>query len=373
MLQARKRNLLMRDFVFRFGFILWLNSSFLLGCGQPKVTPTQPHHKSDGTFKDPYVTPPKKSFFSFLWMRMNTDWVDVSQANLVPQEPVDSKRLAQVNQPQEIQVTWLGHSCFLVQSDGFNLLTDPVFSERASPVSFAGPKRYTEPAIKINELPKIDAVVISHNHYDHLDLDSIELLEKHFDPQWYVPLKNGSLLESASVPKQRIYELDWWEQAEFKNSVQAISMIATPAQHWSARGLFDRNEMLWASWVIKIGSSTIFFGGDTGYQPKIFKAIGQKYGPFDIGLIPIGAYAPRSFMRYAHVNPSEAVNIHLDIKSKQSFGAHWGTFPLTAEPVMEPVQKLKESLLKNKLKQESFIAPILGKTYQVFNPKNQAQ
>ena len=336
----------------------------ITACTQPKINPTQAHHKNDGTFQDPFSTPPPKSFFSFLWMRMNTDWVDTSEADQVPRIKIDSQKLNRKFGTDLIQVTWLGHSCFLIQAGAFNLLTDPVFSERASPVSFIGPKRYTKPAITIDRLPHIDAVVISHNHYDHLDLDSIEKLEELFDPQWYVPLKNASLLESVAVPNLRIHELDWWETSTL-NQKRKIAFTATPAQHWSARGLFDRNEMLWASWVIHINHHKVFFGGDTGYQSKIFQEIGQKYGPFDVALIPIGAYAPRDFMHYAHVNPSEAVQIHQDIKSKKSFAAHWGTFPLTAEPIMEPVKKLEESLQVKKLALDRFVAPILGQTYQI--------
>lgn len=340
-----------------------INCILLAACTQPISNPHQAHHKSDGHFQDPYITPPNKSFFRFLWMRMTTDWVDVSKASQVPRVELNTQIISTSPQPDSILVTWLGHSCFLIQTNDFNLLTDPVFSDRASPVSFMGPKRYTPPAIAIEQLPRIDAVVISHNHYDHLDLDSIEELEKRFDPKWYVPLKNSSLLKSVAVPQQQIHELDWWEAAPLNNKNKSITFTATPAQHWSARGLFDRNEMLWSSWVIQIKQKKIFFGGDTGYQAKIFQTIGKRFGPFDVALIPIGAYAPRTFMRYAHVNPAEAVQIHIDIKSKQSFGAHWGTFPLTAEPIMEPVKKLKEALQASKLKQKSFFAPVLGRTY----------
>ena len=316
----------------------------------------------DGHFQNPYTVAPQKSFFSFLWMRMRTDWVDVTEASQVPKVKVNPVEL---RSSQQDQVLWLGHSTFLIQVDGVNILTDPVFSERASPVSFAGPKRYTPIALKLDELPQIDAVVISHNHYDHLDQDSITKIETDHDPFWYVPLKNRPLLEEAKVPKKQIIELDWWQESSSTLGSQksVVKFTATPAQHWSARGLFDRNEMLWSSWAIQINDYKVFFGGDTGYNKSYFKDIGQRLGPFDLGLIPIGAYAPRAFMRYSHVEPRESVKIHIDIKAKQSFGAHWGTFPLTAEPIMDPPKRLKEALKDSKLSAQSFITPILGYIY----------
>ena len=293
-------------------------------------------------------------------MRMNTDWVDVSQGKDVPRVTPDLQRLQVPTSPQ---VTWLGHSCFLIQYAGFNILTDPVFSQRASPISFAGPLRYTQPPLDLSELPTIHAVVISHNHYDHLDLDTIETIDQQHQPHWFVPLKNEMLLEGVDVHSTRIDSLDWWSTGSFQSSNGKVAQFtATPAQHWSARGLFDRNEMLWASWVIDLDGRRIFFGGDTGYQNKIFRDIGARYGPFELGLIPIGAYAPREFMHPSHVNPFEAVQIHLDIKAKQSFGAHWGTFPLTAEPVLEPLKKLQTALDKFELSQQVFRGLALGET-----------
>lgn len=343
-------------------------SLYLTTCSAPEITPTRPHHTAEGTFKNLGTSPSPRSFFSFLWMRANTDWVDVSEGDQVPRVKVSAAELQEVNQDQ---VIWLGHSCFLIQVNGLNILTDPVFSDRASPVSFAGPKRYTQPPISIAKLPEIHAVVISHNHYDHLDQESIELIEDQFDPHWYVPLKNGELLTEVNVPSSRVIELDWWDssKATLGPKQTPITFTATPAQHWSARGLFDRNEMLWSSWVFAVGEHKVFFGGDTGYHSELFKDIGKRLGPFSLGVIPIGAYAPREFMHYAHVKPKEAVSIHVDVKSSRSLGAHWGTFPLTAEPVMDPPKMLRSSLEERGISTNRFIAPVLGAIYSLDNQR----
>ena len=339
----------------------------ICACTTHPTKPTQAHHTTEGTFQNLGTPSHKRSFFSFMWMRLKTDWVDVDEGYKVPRVELDPESLKNVKRDQ---VVWLGHSCFLIQLKGINILTDPVFSERASPVSFAGPKRYTPPAIEIKSLPKIHAVVISHNHYDHLDQESIESIDQSSQPLWYVPLKNGELLTEVGVSPNRIIELDWWSTATAKLGLDEIEFqfTATPAQHWSARGLFDRNEMLWSSWAFGTENERIFFGGDTGYDGKIFKEIGERLGPFSLGLIPIGAYSPREFMRYSHVQPEESVEIHLDVRSKWSLGAHWGTFPLTAEPVMDPPRRLGIALESKGMRADDFIAPILGAPYALIRP-----
>lgn len=288
-------------------------------------------------FENNHVKHMDKNFFEFAKMRFfgDEEWADPQeQAHLVPTTKIN---IDKVNNPGEkLQVSWLGHSTFLIQYQGINILTDPVFSDRASPVSFAGPKRYTEVALNIDTLPDIDYVVISHNHYDHLDTESIKALNK--NSQFLVPEAMQALFEDLGVASEKISELPWWQQAKF----QSVTFTATPSQHWSARSLFDRNTVHWASWAITIGDRKVWFAGDTGYNPHDFKDIGKRFGGFDLALIPIGAYAPRSFMKLYHVNVDEAVEIHQDIQSDFSVGMHWGTFPLTAEPVMEPKQWLEK-------------------------------
>ncbi|MBM4292440.1 MAG: MBL fold metallo-hydrolase [Deltaproteobacteria bacterium] len=304
-------------------------------------------------------------------MRLRTEWADhAAQGGEVPRVTPDLRRLAA---PPGAQVTWLGHSCFLVQRGGVNLLTDPVFSERASPVSFAGPRRYTPNPASAEELPPLHAVVISHNHYDHLDTHTIAALAARSpEALWLVPLANRALLEGAGVDPARVVELDWWQARALKVGDTEVRLTPTPAQHWSARGLFDRNEALWASWAaewVDPASSSpegrpwrVFFGGDTGYNELIFKEIGTRLGPFDLGLIPIGAYAPREFMRTMHVDPAEGVRIHHDVGARLSVGAHWGAFPLTAEPVMEPPARLREALRAAGVPALDFVTLALGET-----------
>lgn len=316
----------------------------------------RPAHHTDKGFRNLYVTIDKDLSDVFKMRFGDMDWIDpTEEAPLVPRQPanVESLENPSVDKPQ---LTWIGHSTFLIQHRGLNILTDPIFSDRASPVSFAGPKRYTPPGLTIDKLPPIDIVVISHNHYDHLDLPSLKALGPEIT--YVVPLKNGKLLESVGLDK--IHELDWHESVEIKG----VRIHATPSQHWSARGLFDRREALWAAFVLEWENFNVFFGGDTGYTQELFQDIGKRYGPFDAALIPIGAYEPRWFMKAAHVNPVEAVAIHKDIGSKWSVGIHWGTFPLTAESPLSPLKNLQEALADAGVPADDFTTLALGETRQ---------
>ncbi|MEP3244141.1 MAG: MBL fold metallo-hydrolase [Sneathiella sp.] len=321
--------------------------------------PTAPraHHTEDG-FRNLYVDDQsKKGLFTFLFdVRLKEDWPD--EDNLIEDPPIAQKKpdLARINNPDksEIQTTWIGHSTFLIQHNGINILTDPIFSDRASPVSFAGPLRYTKPALKLEDLPPIDAVIISHNHYDHMDEATIRSLGN--TPKWFIPLKNVDLFKASGITN--VAEMDWWDKRRFKT----MDITFTPAQHWSGRGLFDRYKALWGSWAIRFTDTqaNLWFGGDTGYNDVQFKQIGEKLGPFDLSLIPIGAYAPRWFMRYSHASPEEAVKIHQDIRSRNSIGMHWGTFVLTAEPATEPPAMLAKAAKAAGLKEGSFLSLPIG-------------
>lgn len=233
--------------------------------------------------------------------------------------------------PEEsIAVTWLGHSTVLVQMDSVTFITDPIFSERASPSQMVGPKRYRDAPCTIHDLPSnLDAILISHNHYDHLDMNSVTLLNARYgvDVRWFVPLGLSSWFESAGC--ENVVELDWWEENCIPEKLD-ISFIFVPSQHWSKRTLADDNKSLWGGWVVIGPRHRFYFAGDTGYCPG-FKEIGNMYGPFTASAIPIGAFEPRWFMKYQHVNPEEAVAIHLDVRSEFSLAIHWGTFALANE------------------------------------------
>ncbi len=314
----------------------------------------RPKHHSARGFRNLNVTKEgSKSLWSVLKMRSTAKWAN--HARLAGQVPVQTPDLDLIMRPKSrFQATWIGHSTFLLQIDGTHILTDPVFSDRASPVSWAGPRRYTKPALRIGELPPIDYVVISHNHYDHMDLASIATLGD--SPTWFVPLGNSKLLRSVGV--SNVIELDWWDS----HDVGDWRFTATPVQHWSARGVHDQFRALWSGWAFTNGSTRVYFAGDTGYNPVDFTDTGSKLGPFDLALIPIGAYSPRWFMKSMHANPEEAVQIHLDVRSRFSLAMHWGTFPLTAEEPGAPPLALAEALKKQNLKDDDFLALPVGAT-----------
>ena len=237
---------------------------------------------------------------------------------------------------REHYALWIGHSTFLINNGDLTILTDPIFSERASPLNFAGPKRLIKPVIKIKDLPEVDVITISHNHYDHLDINSLRKIQKKF-PNVKILIPKGDLKLLKNYNLNNGFEFLWWEEIIFDNT----KFIFTPAQHWSARGLRDRNKSLWGSWFIKTEEKNIFHAGDTGYSDD-FIEIRNRLGPVDFAMIPIGAYDPQWFMSYSHVNPEEALNIAKDLDAKISIGMHWGTFILTDEPVLEPRERLKK-------------------------------
>ncbi|XP_061570552.1 N-acyl-phosphatidylethanolamine-hydrolyzing phospholipase D isoform X2 [Cololabis saira] len=251
-----------------------------------------------------------------------------------------------------MRVTWLGHATVLVEMDGVNVLTDPMFSQRASPFQFVGPKRYRGPPCTVEQLPRIDAVLISHSHYDHLDVGSVASLNARFggELRWFVPL--GLMDWLAKMGCENVMELDWWEE----NCVPGhdeVTFVCTPSQHWSKRTALDDNKSLWGSWSVLGPGHRFFFAGDTGYCSS-FQEIGRRFGPFDLAAIPIGAYLPRDIMQGQHVDPEEAVKIHQDLQANHSVAIHWGTFALAYEPYLEPPIRLRAALEENGLKPESF-------------------
>jgi L-ascorbate metabolism protein UlaG (beta-lactamase superfamily) len=255
-----------------------------------------------------------------------------------------------------LKVSVINHATVLIQINGVNVLTDPQFSKRASPLSWAGPKRVIQPGIALKDLPPIDAVVISHDHYDHLDIPSLKKIAELWNPIIYAGLGNKPLLRKNGL--ENVIEMDWWQKLNLKN----IQIQFVPVQHWSARGPWDRRETLWGGYVIH-GDKKVFFAGDTGYG-KVFKMIKERVGPMDLSLIPIGAYMPRDFMKNAHVWPKESVKIFQDTESENAVGIHFGTFAdLTNEYIDEPPKDLKEALIEQNISTDRFIVPEFGKAY----------
>lgn len=334
------------------------------------------HHRStksffgSGRFDNPWSTWEDKSTRDvFKWVRerrrsgVPTEGYLINNKSPTPQdyaiafplEIPDEKSLA--NPPEDaIQAVWIGHASVLVQIQGLTFLTDPVFAERCSPLSFAGPKRVVAPALTAESptLPHIDGVLISHNHYDHLCESSLKaLLKRYPDIKFFVPLGLARFFQKRGMPN--VVEMDWWEEIEFKN----LKVTFTPAQHWSSRYGVDRKATLWGGWALETLSKNenlkFWFAGDTGYAP-VFKEIGEKLGPFDLAAIPIGAYSPRWFMKAQHIDAEEAITVHQDVQSRRSMAIHCATFSLTDEPLDEPIVLLKQSLEKKGLPSDEFVA-----------------
>src|ERR1700733_9254630 len=261
-----------------------------------------------------------------------------------------------------LRITAVGHASVLIQAGSLNVLTDPVWSERASPLRFAGPRRVTAPGIAFEDLPPIDAVLLSHNHYDHLDMATLSRLHKAHEPLIVTPLGNDTILRRA-IPGAHIATGDWWDSVTISGGARATLV---PAYHWSARGLGDRRMALWCGFMCHTPAGAVYFAGDTGYgSGNNFREIRRRIGEPDIALIPIGAYAPRWFMCDQHVNPQEAVRIMEGVEARQSVGIHWGTFQLTDEAREEPVALLREALRHRNLDERRFVPAEPGDVIEV--------
>lgn len=313
------------------------------------------HHIADG-FKNNYPYPEREIGDAFEWMLENA-----SKAYRKVDFPLADNDAAFLrSNTAQPTLTWVGHATFLLQAGGRNLLTDPHFTGRASPLPFGPPKRLTPVGLALEELPHIHAVVISHNHYDHLDEDSILSLARQpgGSPVFLVPLGVKSWFVERGVHK--VIELDWWEQV----ATAGLVFHFVPAQHFSSRSLLDRNKTLWGGWVVDAGDLRFYFAGDTGYSQD-FADIGARFPGIDLAAIPIGAYAPRDIARAMHVNPEEAVKIHQDVGAAYSVGMHWGTFRLTLEPLDEPPQRLAQARAAAGIEAERFFVMQHGETRQL--------
>jgi L-ascorbate metabolism protein UlaG (beta-lactamase superfamily) len=278
---------------------------------------------------------PRRSRMTFLEWQMNRErgaWADWTEA---PPGPPPPRRVAR----GAVRVTFINHATTLLQLDGVNVLTDPIWSERCSPVSFIGPKRVRPPGIRFEDLPPIDAVILSHNHYDHMDVPTLKRLVAQFpNARFFAGLGNKAFLESKGIP--HVTELDWWQEAQLTPEVKLVS---TPSQHFSNRGLDDDNGTLWTSYVLQGPSGVTFFAGDTGYGQQ-FRKVRERFGPVRLAVLPIGAYKPEAFMEVIHVSPREAVQASVDLEAKVSVPMHYGTFNLGDDGQEEPVTELGKAL-----------------------------
>ena len=311
------------------------------------------HHLKDGTFTNTSGVSNNKSLNDIY------EWItDKNRSKPIPYDfEIVSPNFDVIKQKNKVKsVTWIGHATFLYQNQELNILTDPHLSLRASPFSFAGPKRYTKPGMTFEELPKIDVVTISHNHYDHLDVKTVKRIAKdNPDAIFLVPLGLKKWFLNRSI--KNVVELDWWENYDVKGTL----ITFTPVQHWSSRTLFDRNKSLWGGWHFKNEFHSLIHLGDTGYTND-FKETKKNLGSVDFALIPVGAYDPRWFMKFSHMNPAEATQAFIDLGAKKAIGMHWGCFILTDEPVTEPPILLKEEVNNISLPEDSFITVKHGET-----------
>ncbi|KAG8926455.1 hypothetical protein FRC02_008873 [Tulasnella sp. 418] len=346
--------------------------------------------------------------------------VDDVETQLRRQTPTWGTDVA--NSEHQIKSTWLGHACFLLElptpegsTRGARILFDPVFSHRCSPSQYIGPARYTRPPCAMEDIPPFEIIVISHNHYDHLDTNTIKTLERIHKPHIFAPLGNDAYFKSLNIPEERTHILDWWDTRHVtialpgiesnasdaagpsnpensKSIATTVAVTSTPCQHFTGRGLLDRFKSLWSSWAIEdygVGynqttgqTSTpgvkAWFAGDTGYRAVLdgedeekvptcpeFKKIGERFGGFDLAFIPIGAYLPRHIMSMVHCAPQDSVRLFQDVRAKRAIGMHWGTWILTNEPVLDPPKRLAEECAKVGIAPGAFDVCGLGETVVV--------
>lgn len=303
------------------------------------------------------------SHFSQIWKIAKAYWSD-SRKFAVPTDAIPMATLTKeiLTSSNEDAVFKLGHSSVLLRIDGEFILLDPVFSERAFPVQWMGPKRFHQAPISIEDLPHISAVVISHDHYDHLDKNAIKQLASKVD-HFITPLKVGEHLIEWGVENQKIIELDWWQQT----NVKGVKIVATPSQHFSGRSLADRDETLWASWVIQGWENKVFFSGDSGYFSG-FKTIGDKYGPFDITLVETGAYD--KLWSEIHMMPEQSLQAHIDLNGRVMIPIHNGTFDLALHDWFAPLESIFELANANDVQ---LATPIFGETFLINQAKNTRQ
>ncbi len=312
-----------------------------------------PHYTDDGfrnvvELEQPGIDVTLPFFLRGIWKTL------VGRDGAPPVVPNDGAFLRTNARHSVPTVTWIGHSTVLIQMDGVTFLTDPIWSERASPVSFAGPKRFVPPGVPFAALPPIDFALVSHSHYDHTDLPTLVRLAATGTPI-FVPLRLGAVLRDAGIVN--VDELDWWDT----RTVGDVTIHCTPAQHWSARSLTDRNKTLWSGWAVVGKTRRFYYAGDTGYFAG-FADVAARLGPFDLAALPIGAYEPEAMMRPHHMNPEEAVRAMLDVHAARVIGVHYGTFDLTDEPLDEPPRRFHAAAATQQIADDRIWTPPIGAT-----------
>ena len=311
------------------------------------------HHLPDGTFRNPEGSPVRANDvqFSYRTFIKEKKKIDIS----FPKDHVIDKKIVKENLQKfkdDDYIAWIGHATYLIKLGNMTIITDPVFSKNAGPLIF-GPKRFTEPALKLNEIPKTDIFLLTHNHYDHQDMSTIRNFP-YKDAKVLVPLKLGKYFKKY----KDVNEMDWYEEIKINDHLKITFL---PAVHWSKRSLTDTNKTLWGNFLIQYEGTKILFACDTGYG-NIYKEIGEKYGPIDITMINIGAYDFRPMFDKSiyHTTPEEALNVAQDLRSKKVLGMHWGTFVLSLEPIMEPPIRFKENAEKFSFKKKDAITFKIG-------------
>ncbi|MCT4656182.1 MAG: MBL fold metallo-hydrolase [Cohaesibacter sp.] len=313
------------------------------------------HHRADGRFQNPPGSPKGtatfRDFLAFMYQQLfKTKAPDIPSGHVLSKEDT-KQQLAQASNPG---ITWLGHASFLIRTGGKVILTDPYLQETAG-IMGIGPKRFVPAALSVEELPQVDVLLLSHNHYDHLDTSVIEAYPYKSETEVIVPLGLAPFFTKRGYSK--VTELDWWQGWE----LDGVTIKALPAIHFSGRGLFDRTKTLWASYAIETNDGKIWFSGDTA-RGEIFKEVGEKEGPFDVAIVGIGAYEPRSIMEEVHATPEEAIGIAKAVRAQKAIGMHWGTIMLTPEDPFEAPPRFRQAAIDQDFGEENAIIMSIGET-----------
>ncbi|MCP4755767.1 MAG: hydrolase [Proteobacteria bacterium] len=334
---------------------------FLLGCSSASQTWVEGeplHHTREGFRNYPLIPKPGPTTRGFYWRRFWGSFFlpDVPRDHVLPEKQAIERFHAMKGKNT---ITWLGQSTFLIRMGGKTILTDPYLTEYASPFSVFGPRRFSSPGISLENLPSIDIIVVSHNHLDHLDEETVESIKNKKDVRVYVPLGIKSFFTERNYTQ--VEELDWHEQ----KSVDGLKLTALPTVHHSGRSMGDKDKTLWCSWAIASPSASVYFIGDSGYSPTIFKNIGLKHGPFDAALVTIGTYKTRESGPITHLYPHEAVQVGLEVKAKSIVAMHWGTIELSDEPHFEPPERFIRAAKKAGINEKRAWVMKIGETREL--------